>query len=206
MTSEPIQTTTRRFRKLLTPVSFSESTDAIFDYSRRIAQVTDGSVTLLHVVPTQSYRLNRSVYRPEESGGADANYAEKVSRERLEQIAREKLSGVRSEIVIRHGANPARVVLDVQRELGPDLVVVGKSEFGEIGARLQGGLAEKVIRGATCPVWSVSALERFAKQESVRDVLAPVEFDRSGISVVRGARSVAEPQGGSVTLLHVLLT
>lgn len=201
------QPTTRRFRKLLIPVSFSEPTGATFDYSRRIAQVTDGSVTLLHVVPTQSYRLLRSVYRPEESGGANEDYAEKVSRELLAEIAGENLKGVPVEIVVRRGANPARVVLDVQQELAPDLVVVGKSEFGEIGARLQGGLVEKVIRGATCPVWCVSALERFAKQESVGHVLVPiVEFDRSGVSVVRGARSVAEPQGGSVTLLHVLLT
>lgn len=200
------QPTSRRFRKLLTPVSFTEATDAIFEYSRRIAQVNDGSVALLHVVPTQSYRLLRSVYRPEESGGANEDYAEKVSRERLEKIAADKLAGVPVEIVVRHGANPARVVLDVVQELASDLVVVGKSDFGEIGARLQGGLSEKVIRGATCPVWSVSTLERFAKQESVRKVLAPIEFDRAGITLVRAARSVAEPQGGSVTLLHVLVT
>ncbi|MGH7823112.1 MAG: universal stress protein, partial [Candidatus Binatia bacterium] len=200
------QPTARRFRRLLVPVSFSEPTNATFDYSRRIAQVNDGSVTLLHVVPTQSYRLLRSVYRPEESGGANQDYAEKVSSERLGEIARGHLAGVRVEIAVRRGANPAKVVLEAQRELAPDLLVVGKSAFGEVGARIQGGLAEKVIRGATCPVWSVSALERFRSQESVAHVLAPIEFDRAGISVVRGARSVAEPQGGSVTLLHVLLT
>jgi nucleotide-binding universal stress UspA family protein len=200
------QATIRRFRKLLTPVSFSEHTDATFDYSRRIAQVNEGIVILLHVVPTQSYRLMRSVYRPEESGGANEDHAEQVSRELLAETARQKLAGVPVDIVVRRGANPAKVVLDVQRELACDLVIVGKSEFGELGARLQGGLAEKVIRGANCAVWSVSVLERFAKQESVRHVLAPIELDRSGISVVRGARSVAEPQRGSVTLLHVILT
>ena len=198
--------TTRRFRRLLTPVSFTERTDAVLDYSRRIAQVNNGLVSLLHVVPTQSYRLLRSVYRPEESGGANTDYAEKVAHELLQEIGRTKIPGIPVDIILRRGANPAKVVLDVQRDVDPDLVVVGKSEFGEIGARLQGGLAERIIRGATCPVWSVSADERFAKQESVRDVLAAIELDRSGITVVRGARSVAEPQGGSVTLLHVLLT
>src|SRR6202007_1756807 len=87
----------------------------------------------------------------------------------------------------------------------PDLIVVGKSEFGEIGARLQGGLAEKMIRGAKCPVWSVSALERFAKQESVKSVLAPIEFDRAGITCAHAAGNCAEPQRGSVILLHVIL-
>ena len=199
------QATTRRFRKILTPVSFTETTDATFAYSRRIAQVNDGEVILLHVVPTQSYRLMRDVYRPEESGGANADAAERVSRGLLERIAAEKLTSVPVEIMIRRGANPAKAVLKVHDETSPDLIVIGKSEFGEVGARLQGGLVERLIRGAHCPVWSVSAQERFARQESVKSVLAPIEFDRSGITAVRVARSVAEPQHGSVTLLHVIL-
>jgi nucleotide-binding universal stress UspA family protein len=199
------QATARRFRKLLTPVSFTEKTDAIFAYSRRIAQVNEGNVTLLHVVPTQSYRLLRDVYHPERSGGANADYAANVARELLEKTAAEKLTSVPVEIVVRHGANPAKTVLEVHEEISPDLIVVGKSEFGEIGARLQGGLAEKLIRGAKCPVWSVSALEQFARQESVKSVLAPIEFGRAGITVARAARLVAEPQRGNVILLHVIL-
>jgi nucleotide-binding universal stress UspA family protein len=196
----------KRFRKLLTPVSLAERTGAIFAYSRRIAQVNDGSVTLLHVVPTQSYRLMRSVYRPEESGGANEDHAEKISRELLEGIAGRELAGIPVDIVVRHDANPAKTALDVQRKIAADLLVVAKSELGEVGARLQGGLSEKLIRSATCPVWSVSALERFATQESVRNVLAPIDFDRAGVTLLRAARAVAEAQGGSVTLLHVLLT
>jgi len=199
------QATTRRFRKLLTPVSFTENTDAIFAYSRRIAQVNDGNVVLMHVVPTQSYRLLRDVYRPEESGGANADFAEGVAREILERVAAEKLTGVPVEIIIRHGPNPAKAVLEVHDEVSPDLIVVGKSAIGEVGARLQGGLAERMIRGAKCPVWSVSALEQFARQESVKSVLAPIEFDRSGITIASAARRVAEPQHGSVTLMHVIL-
>jgi len=196
----------KRFRKLLTPVSLTERTGGIFAYSRRIAQVNDGTVTLLHVVPTQSYRLLRSVYRPEESGGANVDHAEKVAREILQEIASRELAGIPVEVVVRHDANPAKAALEVQREIGADLLVVAKSELGELGARLQGGLVEKMIRSATCPVWSVSALERFATQESVRNVLAPVAFDRAGATIARAARAVAEAQGGSVTLLHVLLT
>ena len=199
------QATTRRFRKLLTPVSFTEKTDAIFAYSRRIAQVNEGNVILMHVVPTQNLRLVREIYRPHESGGADEEYAEKVSRELLERIAAEKLTGVPVELVIRHSANPAKAVLEVHEEMAPELIVVGKSEIGEVGARLQGGLAEKLIRGAKCPVWSVSALEQFARQESVKSVMAPIEFDRTGISAARAARLIAEPQHGSVILLHVIM-
>ncbi len=198
--------TGKRFRKLLTPVSFTEKTNAIFDYSRRIAQENEGTVTLLHAVPTQSFRLLAEFYRPEESGGANEDHAEEVSRERLAEIARTQLGGVPVEIVVRRGANPAKIALEAQRDLGADLLIVSKSGYGELGARLQGGLVEKLIRAATCPVWCASALPRFATQESVRDTLVPVEFDRPTSPLVRAARVVAEAQGGKVTLLHVLLT
>src|SRR2546428_11388614 len=67
----------RRFTKLLAPISFSETTDAVTNHVRRIAEVNEGEVVLLHVVPTQSYRLHRAIYRPEEAGGADGEHADK---------------------------------------------------------------------------------------------------------------------------------
>ena len=196
----------RTFKKLLVPVSFRERTTAIFSYARRIAEVTQGEVTLVHAVPTQSYRLMSSVYRPEESGGANEEFAAKVTREKLEQLAHDHLGNVPAKFVVTIAPNPAKVILDLQQSDPPDLVLIGKSQAGELGARLQGGLVEKLIRSSACPVWCVSELERFARQESVRDVLAPIALDRGASTLARLARSVAEPQGGKVTLLHVVPT
>jgi nucleotide-binding universal stress UspA family protein len=196
----------RPFQNLLVPVSFHERTEAIYSYARRIAQVNHGRVTLFHAVPTQSYRLLADVYRPAESGGANQEHAEQVSRERLEALAAEHLRGVETSVLVRGAANPAKAVLEVQREIDSDLVLVGKSQSGALAARLQGGLIEKLIRSSPCPVLSVSMVERLAAQESVRTVLAPIALDRSAATVVRLARSIAEPQQGRVILIHVLGT
>ena len=112
----------RSFKKLLVPVSFRERTPAIFNYARRIGEVNQGEVTLVHAVPTQSYRLMSNVYRPEESGGANEDHAAKVSAEKLEQLAREHLGNVPWKIVTRIAPNPAKVVLGVQQEGSFDLV------------------------------------------------------------------------------------
>lgn len=197
----------RPFKKVLVPVSFHERTPAIFSYARRAAEVNDGEITLFHAVPTQSYRLLASVYRPEESGGANEDHALRVAKSLLEQLANRHLQGVASECVVRLSPNPAKATLDLQQELGSELVMMSKSQASEIGARLQGGLIEKLIRSSGCPVWCVSALERLATQEALKDVLAPVSLTgRSSTTVARLARSVAEAQGGKVTLLHVLRT
>src|SRR5436853_2528731 len=123
----------RRFTKLLAPISFEETTDAVINHVRRIAEVNEGEVVLMHVVPTQSYRLHREIYRPEQAGGADEEHAEKVVRELLEDLGR-KLGRVSWQIRAPHASNPAAAILDAQRELGSDLIVVSKSEASELSA------------------------------------------------------------------------
>jgi nucleotide-binding universal stress UspA family protein len=196
----------RYFSRPLVPVSFSERTSATVSYARKIAATGGGEVILLHVVPTQTYRLNRAIYRPEQGGGANSEFAEKVARELLEKIAGEQLRGVRYEIVIRHSANPAEAILKAQEELEADTIVVSKSDLSALGARLQGGLCEKLIRTSLVPVWSTSTLDRYAEVEAVKNVLVPVTFDRPSIAAIRLGGSIAATQGGRVKLFHVVLS
>jgi nucleotide-binding universal stress UspA family protein len=196
----------RRFTNLLTPISFSESSDAVVNHARRIGEVNDGEVVLLHVVPTQSYRLHRAIYRPEQAGGADVEHADKVARELLEDLGRKRLGRVRWRAKTVRASNPATAILDAQRELDSDLIVVAKSEASELTARIQGGLHEKLIRSSGCAVWGASMRPEYAAQESVKNVLAPVGFDRPSVAITHLAGSIARAQRGRVRLLHVILT
>lgn len=190
----------RAFKNILIPLSLREGSDSVLRYGHRFAKENQGKVTLLHVVPTQSYRLMGDVYRPDESGGANQDYAAKVSQERLEAFARQHLEGVSSEIVVRSGSNAAKAVLEAEKDFDTDLVVIGKSGASELGARLQGGLIEKLIRSSPCAVLSVTG-----QPEAETHYLAPVDFDRKSITMARLAGNFASTMQGKVTLLHVLL-
>ena len=196
----------RRFKKLLAAVSLEERTNAVVNFARRIAEVNEGEVVLLHAVPTQSYRLHRPVYRPEEAGGANEEHAETIARQLLEALAEEHLGRVPWRAITPHASNPASAILEAQRELDADLVVVSKSTASEISARIQGGLHEKLIRSCPCAVWGASSLPEFAAQESMKNVLAPVAFDGGSAAVTRLAGSIAQAQRGRVRLLHVIPT
>ena len=196
----------RRFTKLLAPISFAEPTDAVTSFVRRIAEVNEGEVVLLHVVPTQSYRLHRAIYRPEEAGGADVEHAEKVARELLDDLGRKRLGRVRWRAKTVRASNPANAILYAQQELDSDLIVVAKSEARELTARIQGGLHEKLIRSSPCAVWGASMRPEYADQESVKNVLAPVGFDRPSAAITHLAGSIARAQHGRVRLLHVIPT
>jgi nucleotide-binding universal stress UspA family protein len=106
------------FRKILSPVYFDETSPAALEYARHFARQNDGTVYLLHVVPSDELHLLRKVYRPEEGGGADTGWAEKVAREKLQTMAQEHLGGVRCEIITRLSSDPATGILETENALG----------------------------------------------------------------------------------------
>ncbi|MBI3796312.1 MAG: universal stress protein [Deltaproteobacteria bacterium] len=107
------------------------------------------------VIPTDEFHLHHEVYRPEEGGGADVRWAEKVSKEKLQELAQERLrGGIRHEILTRVG-DAAKSILQVAEEVGAELIVM--ATHGRIGLPhfFLGSVAEQVVREASCPVLTV---------------------------------------------------
>src|SRR5215470_8351856 len=101
------------FLRILSSVDFHENSLAAVEYAAQFARQYDAIVYLLHVIPTDELHLHREVYRPEEGGGADVQWAEKVAKEKLQEIAQERLrGGVRHEILTRVG-DAAKGILEV---------------------------------------------------------------------------------------------
>lgn len=140
------------FLRILSPVDFHENSLAALEYAAQFARQYDATVYLLHVVPTDELHLHREVYRPEEGGGADVQWAEKVSKEKLHEIAQERLSGgIRYEILTRVG-EAAKSILETAEEVGAELIVMATHGRTGISHFFLGSVAEQVVREASCPV------------------------------------------------------
>jgi len=99
--------------------------------------------------------LRREVYRPEEGGGADVQWAEKVSREKLQKIAQERLhGGIHHEILTRVG-DAAKSILETAEEVGAELIVMATHGRTGISHFFLGSVAERVVREALCPVLTI---------------------------------------------------
>ena len=143
------------FRKIVCPVYLDETSSQTLSYARHFAQLGEGTIYLLHVVPTDELHLLRRVYRPNESGGADISTAERVAREQLEAIALEHFSDTNYAILTQFNSNPAAGILEAQKEVGADLVVMsshGRTGFAHL---ILGSVAERVVREAVCPVLTI---------------------------------------------------
>jgi len=197
---------TEPFRKILNPVDFDENSLATLVYAGQLARQNEGTVYLMHVVPTEKIYLLREVYRPEEGGGADPLWAEKVAQEKLQEIARERLGGVRCEILMRGSDDPAKTILETERKLGADLVVMathGRTGFFHL---VLGSVAEKVVRESSCPVLTIRRREEPSMVGPFGKILSPVDFDENSLAALDLVRQFAQQNNGTVYLLHVVPT
>lgn len=192
------------FRKILSPVYFDETSPEALEYARHFAQQSGGSVSVLHVVPTDEFHLLRQVYEPEKSGGADTDRAEKVSQEKLQTLAQEYLDGIPYEIVTRLNSDPADGILEAEKEVGADLVIMATHGRTGLSHMILGSVAEKVVRETTCPVLVSRQGEHLAGTRPFQKILVPVDITERAEPALRYARQLAEQYQGTVYPLHVV--
>jgi nucleotide-binding universal stress UspA family protein len=80
----------------------------------------------------------------------NSEYLLKAAKESLERTARE-LGGVKTEVHVSLGA-PHRTLIEASEDKNVDLVVIPTHGRKGIAHALLGSVAEKVVRGAHCPV------------------------------------------------------
>jgi nucleotide-binding universal stress UspA family protein len=197
---------TELFRKILSPVYFDETSSAALEYARHFAQQAEGTVYLLHVVPTDEIHLLRQVYRPEKGGGADTVWAEKVAHEKLHALAQEHLKETRYEILTRTSGDPVTGILEAAKDLGAELVVMATHGRSGLAHFLLGSIAEKVVRESRCPVFTTRRREALAEAKPFQRILVPVDIAESSTVALRCARQLAEQYGGVVYPLHIVPT
>jgi nucleotide-binding universal stress UspA family protein len=187
-------------------VHFDETSPVALEYARYFAQQTDGTVHLLHVVPTDEFHLLRKVYRPEAGGGADAAWAAKIAEEKMQAMAQEHLHGVRYQIVTRLNSDPSAGIIEAEKELNANLVVMATHGRTGIAHLFLGSIAEKVVRESRCPVFTTRQGEKLSTTEPLRKILVPVDIAEQSRAALLCARQIAELSQGTVYPLHIVPT
>ncbi len=106
---------------------------------------------------------------------------------------------------------PSEEVIAAARAEDSDLIVVGTRGKTGLAHILLGSTAERVIRGAPCPVLTVRTDPADTEEESVltkpvtlERILVPVDFSDCSLDALKYAVAVAKQAKASVMLLHVL--
>jgi universal stress protein A len=148
------------FKKILCPVDFDSNSMKALDFAISVARQNRSFIYLLHVVrpPLGEAGISPLALEPYLAW-------EQSARERLEEIATEKLRGkVPYELLVRSG-EPAGRILKAESELDIDLIVMATRGRTGIRRLVLGSVAERIVREARKPVLTVRAVPAASRLE-----------------------------------------
>jgi nucleotide-binding universal stress UspA family protein len=143
------------YKKVILPTDLSENAGAAAPYALDLAQRSDGTVYLVHV-------LEDSVYYEAAGGARDAIPAEFMLANRRDREARlkekaqalAKKSKVKVVDVMIQGHPAAELVKYAKKEKA-DVVVIATHGRTGLDKFLYGSVAERVVQTCECPVMSI---------------------------------------------------
>lgn len=148
-------------KRILVPTDFSEASAAAVQYGVALARSFNANLHLLHV--ESRHDLEMMVERElvvanalKETAGVTS--PQNAARELLAKILTdEEEQALRAEYVLRAGGvgGPYVEIVRYAKERNIDLIVMGTHGSGFLSHMLMGGVAEKVVRRAPCPVLTV---------------------------------------------------
>jgi nucleotide-binding universal stress UspA family protein len=134
-------------RVIVHPTDFSEHSEPALEVARRLASDHRARLVILHVAPPEIVVDGRSAV------AIDALVFRIPLEETCERIPVRELIQPPEPRLVRGDA--AAEILRATREVQGDLIVMGTHGRTGLGRLLMGSVAEKVLRGAECPVLTV---------------------------------------------------
>jgi nucleotide-binding universal stress UspA family protein len=143
------------FARILVPTDFSDTSDWALEYARRVAERFGSSLHLLHIVegPFAGAPASAELFVPDAPAVQAAQFAEAKARLQLRLHTGEGGEPRETSEIVT--GSPARAIVDVARDRGFDLIVMGTHGRSGMAHLLLGSVAEKVVRDAACPVLTV---------------------------------------------------
>lgn len=134
-------------KRILVPIDLSDASLAGLDYAVELSRAMKATLLVIFVVEMLYYAAeNLGRLLVDQQRLAEADLARLAAR-----FARR---GIELEIIVETGV-PAQSITDAARKRHVDLIVMtthGRTGFSHL---LMGSVAEKVVRGAPCPVLTV---------------------------------------------------
>lgn len=134
-------------KKLLVATDFSECAEQALDYAVALAGALGAKLHLLHVIVIPAMAI------PEVGVAVTNTLIESTVQEQQAALdksaARHAAAGI--ETLLRTG-DARDMIVDVAREIGADLIVMGTHGRRGVRRALIGSIAESVVRTAPCPV------------------------------------------------------
>ena len=154
--------------RILCPMDFSDSGDAINQYASMLASTTGASLTYLHVTVPD---LNVDTYAILPVTLVEVQ--QEHDRRKLKQI-KPTVEGIQFQHVVEYGF-PKDVIVKYAIDHDIDLIVLGTHGRTGLNRLLMGSVAEGVVRNAKCPVMAIKCADPEPQETQQQDSDAKIE-------------------------------
>lgn len=187
------------FKKILCAIDFSAGSERAMRVAIRLANQSEAELVLAHVwyVPplaiTGQYTLPAEVMQAladDAQTGLDAASRDATTSFGARQVTTRLMNGP-----------PWREIVTLLESEAFDLAVLGTRGRSGLDRILLGTVAEKVVRHAPC---STLTVRPDAETKSFTHIVCPVDFSESSQHAVDLAAEVAQRDGATITLLHII--
>jgi len=141
--------TMSNFKTILHPTDFSPSASEALNIANSLARQQGAKLILLHVAQRPITSVGGMPVPPPPPPVIDWP----ALQAQLNALAADtKIDSVEARVV---EGDPAGAIVDLAREAGADVIVIGSHGRTGLGRLLMGSVAEHVVRKASCPVLTV---------------------------------------------------
>jgi nucleotide-binding universal stress UspA family protein len=147
-------------KNVLVATDFGEASEVALQYGRQLARLFGATLNVLHVVDDLGARVTGF---PEYASSLDRLQVEteKAARMKADRLlSDEDRQQLRAQAVVVTSLTPVHAILSYARDIQADLIIIGTHGRGAVAHLVMGSVAERVVRGAPCPVLTVHYPER----------------------------------------------
>ncbi|BAI81243.1 universal stress protein [Deferribacter desulfuricans SSM1] len=141
-------------KKILCPVDFSETSNYALTYAIDFAKVFNAELELFHVIFDESQIV--AFYLPQVTFQNFDKELEEAAKKEMDKLVEdfEELKNVNYSVKFAKGT-PFLEIINEAKENSFDMIVIGTHGRTGLEHALFGSTAEKVVRKAPCPVFTV---------------------------------------------------
>ena len=186
---------------ILVATDFSDTAAVAVDWAAELARQQEARIELVHAVTVPASMPGFVPVGPQFS-----EQVEQAALDRLSQAAT-ALTGQGIKVGTWLGlGSPSQVILERADQIAPELIAVGTRGLSGLKHVLLGSTAERVVQGASCPVFSVHPQD-LGRHRVIRSILVPTDFSDDAERAIHAALRILaslEPSGDTarLTLIH----
>lgn len=143
----------KQFERILVAIDFSDNSSFAFDYGLSLARQFGSELLLLHVI-NEPVDL-RGFYVPHISFEQLEKEIAAGAAVMMEKFCQEKLAGYSNYKTSIVTGTPFDEIIRKAEEIDASLIVIGTHGRTGLDHIIFGSTAERVVRGATCPVLTI---------------------------------------------------